>query len=52
MSLGKPSQGEKREHLSLSLNDKLCVIEKLEKRASVSSVCVQHMRLQNRPSRT
>jgi len=42
MSLSKSSQGKKRKHMSLSLNDKLCVIEKLEKGASVSSICAQY----------
>ncbi|XP_060846462.1 tigger transposable element-derived protein 7-like [Rhopalosiphum padi] len=42
MSLSKPSQGKKRKHMSLSLNDKLCVIEKLVKGASVSSICAQY----------
>lgn len=28
ISLSKPSQGKKHKHMSLSLNDKLCVIEK------------------------
>jgi len=42
MSLSKPSQSKKRKHMSLSLNDKLCVIEKLEKGASVSSICAQY----------
>lgn len=42
MSLSKPSQGKKRKHISLSLNDKLCVIDKLEKGASVLSICAQY----------
>jgi len=42
MSLSKPSQGKKRKHMSLSLNDKLCVIEKLDNGASVSSICARY----------
>lgn len=29
-------------HTSLSFNDKLCVIEKLENRASMASICTQY----------
>lgn len=42
MSLSKPSQCKKRKHTSLSLNDKLCVIEKLDNGASVASICGQY----------
>lgn len=39
MSLSEPSQGKKHKHMSLFLNDKLCVIEKFKKR----SICVEHL---------
>lgn len=42
MSLSKLSQSKKRKHKSLSLNNKLSIIEKLEKGTSVSSICVQY----------
>lgn len=42
MSLSKPRQGKKRNHMFFSLNDKLSVIEKHEKGASVSSICAQY----------
>lgn len=41
MSLSKPTLN-KRKHKALSLHDKLCVIEKLEKGASVASICVEY----------
>ncbi|XP_025207667.1 tigger transposable element-derived protein 7-like [Melanaphis sacchari] len=42
MSSSKPNQGKKRKYMSLSLNDKLCVIEKLEKGTPVLSICAQY----------
>lgn len=42
MSLSKPSVGQKRKRKTLSLHDKLSVIEKLEKGISVSSVCAEY----------
>lgn len=42
MSFSKSSQCKKRKHISLSLKDKLCVLEKLEKGASVASICAQY----------
>lgn len=43
ISLSKPKHGKKRKHnLSFSLNDKLCVIQKLKKGALVSSICAQY----------
>lgn len=42
MSLSKPSVGQKRKRKALSLQDKLSIIEKLEKGASVSSICREY----------
>ena len=42
MSLSKPSVGQKRKRNALSLQDKLSIIEKLEKGASVSSICREY----------
>lgn len=39
MSFSNPIPDKKRKHMSLSLYDRLCVVEKLEKGASVSSIC-------------
>jgi hypothetical protein len=41
MSLSKPSVAQKRKRKTLSLHDKLSVIEKLEKGVSVSSICAE-----------
>jgi hypothetical protein len=42
MSLSKPSVRQKRKRKTLSLHDKLSVIEKLEKGVSVSSICAEY----------
>lgn len=42
MSSSKPSHGKKRKRKSLSLNDKLRVVDKLEKGTFVSSICAQY----------
>lgn len=42
MSLSKPVDCKKRKHVSLSLNDKLKIIEKLEDGATVSSICTEY----------
>jgi transposase-like protein len=42
MSLSKPSVGQKRKRKTLSLHDKLSVIETLEKGVLVSSICAEY----------
>jgi hypothetical protein len=42
MSLSKPSVGQKHKRKTLSLHDKLSVIEKLEKGVSVSSTYAEY----------
>lgn len=42
MSVNKPVIGKKRKHTSLSIKDKLCIIDKLEKGTSVSSICAEY----------
>lgn len=51
MSLSKASQGKKRKHMSLSLNNKLCTIEK-PKKEGLCQAFVRNMGLQNRLSWT
>ena len=40
--LSKPSVGQKQKRKALSLQDKLSIIEKLEKGVSVSSICREY----------
>jgi hypothetical protein len=42
LSLSKPSVGQKRKRKTLSLHDKLSLIQKLEKGVSVSSICAEY----------